>query len=418
MIRETKHDDILIQMMDCFQIKVNGFAVKSALMKSRKSVALLQYLVLAGGQPVPNQKLTYALWPEDRNTNPENALKTLISRMRTMLNQISDGLGQCIVASHGAYQWVNQPNVTVDVLNIEFLLEQLNRKKFTGEQLKQKYNELLRLYIGDFMQSEDVEQDDWVVSRVATLHSRYDTAVYDYLKLLRAEENYPEIVVVCRKALEISSFDDRLHKEMIDALEKTGRQNEAMNQYRSAEQQKYHYLNQPLSPELQEFYKKHIIASQSLDLAMEAMTREMTTDEATRGAYVCEYMVFKDIYNLQVQNVERLGATMNLALIQVGDSSGRQLTMLDQDNLMQGLMDVIRNNLRKSDLVTRYNATTAAMLLTMQDPAMGQLVLDRIRSEFYRKYSSSNISFISRVQRISNGDVYPYMISKPAKDEE
>lgn len=417
-MRETKHDDVLIQMMDTFQIKVNGFAVRSALMKSRKSVALLQYLILSSGQPVANQRLTYALWPEERNANPENALKTLISRMRTMLNQISDGLGQCIVASHGAYQWVNQPNVTVDVLNIEFLLDQLSKKKFTPDQTKQRYNELLRLYTGDFMQNEDVEQDDWVLGRIATLHTRFDAAMYEYLKLLRAEENYDEIIVVCRKALEISSFDDRLHMEMIDALEKTGRQNEAMNQYRSAEQQKYYYLKQPLNEELQEFYKKRIIASQSLDLAMDAMEREMTTGSSIDGAYVCEYMVFKDIYNLQVQNVERLGATMNLALIQVGDTSGRQLTMLDQDNLMSGLMDVIRSNLRKSDLVCRYNATTAAMLLTMHDPAMGQLVLDRIRSEFFRKFSSSNVSFISRVQRISNGDVKDYMISHHLRENE
>ena len=39
------------------------------------------------------------------------------------------------------------------------------------------------------------------------------------------------------------------------ALEKTGRQNEAMNQYRGAEQQKYHYLNQPLSEEQSAFVR-------------------------------------------------------------------------------------------------------------------------------------------------------------------
>lgn len=400
---ENKLQDVVaIQMMDRFQIKVNGYITKSALLNSRKGLALLQYLVLANGQPVQNQRLLFALWPEDRNANPENALKTLVSRVRTMLNQISDGLGRCIVASHGAYQWVSQSNVTVDVLTIEYLLEKLSKARQHPAASKALYVQLVRLYEGDFMQNEEVEQDEWLINRIASIHMRYVSAVYDYIDLLKEEQEHDEICVVCRKALEINPFDDRLHTAIIDALVKTDRQNEAMTQYKSAEQLRFRYLGTPLSDGLKEFYYSQIVADQSLDEAHELIEHDMNQNSAAPGAYLCEYSVFKDIYHLQERNVERLGATMNLAVIQLGDQNGRQMSMLEQDNQMQGLMEVLRTNLRKGDLITRYNATTVALLLTMQDPEMGSVVLERIRHEFYLRHANPNTTFMYRVARISS----------------
>ena len=43
------------------------------------------------------------LWSEDKSANPENALKTLVSRLRALLNQMSPGLGKCIVADRGYF---------------------------------------------------------------------------------------------------------------------------------------------------------------------------------------------------------------------------------------------------------------------------------------------------------------------------
>ena len=62
------------------------------------------------------------------STMPESALKTLVSRTRSMLNEISRGLGGCIVSETGGYRWESLPGVSVDVLIIIDILERLDKK--------------------------------------------------------------------------------------------------------------------------------------------------------------------------------------------------------------------------------------------------------------------------------------------------
>ena len=87
-------DTIRIQMMNTFTIYINEIQADHMVNKSRKGVALMQYLILNREQPVPNQRLLAALWSEEKSANPENALKTLVSRLRALLNQLSPGLGR------------------------------------------------------------------------------------------------------------------------------------------------------------------------------------------------------------------------------------------------------------------------------------------------------------------------------------
>ena len=108
-------DQIRIQMMGTFTIYINESQADHLVNKSRKGVALMQYLILNHEQPVPNYRLLATLWSEEKSVNPENELKTLVSRMRALLNQISPGLGKAIVADRGAYHWELLPGMSADV---------------------------------------------------------------------------------------------------------------------------------------------------------------------------------------------------------------------------------------------------------------------------------------------------------------
>ena len=94
-------DMIRIQMMGNFTIYINEKQVDHMVNKSRKGLALMQYLIMNRDARVSNRRLTMAFWPGEEIVNPESALKTLISRMRTLLNQVSDGLGNCIASERG-----------------------------------------------------------------------------------------------------------------------------------------------------------------------------------------------------------------------------------------------------------------------------------------------------------------------------
>ena len=385
-------DTVRIQMMGSFLIYINEQFVENLVSKSRKGTALIEYLVLHRGKSVPNQQLLRALWPEHSITNPENALKTLVSRMRTLLNQMSPELGRCIVSDRGAYHWESLPNMQIDALDLMDLFDRLAVERDVGR-LQEMYRRVLELYEGDLFQTGELDGDKGFAQQ---LHNQYLMAVYGYIDLLRKAENYDEIIAVCRMALEVDSFDDRLHIELMKAMVSLNRTSDALVQYKHATNLSYRYLGTPPSPEMTAFYQELNRSRQSLKYNMEAIRRELFESSLERGAFVCDYEMFKAIYNLEMRNLERLGTTMFLGIIMVGSDDGN-LDSIRQDSIMNGLIEILKNNLRKGDIITHFSPSVIALLLPTVNYKTGGMVMERIRQMFYKRFPNSDIPFHFRL---------------------
>ena len=211
-------DTVRITMMGDFLIYINEQHVENPVSKSRKGTALMEFLVLHRGRPVPNQQLLHALWPEHSVSNPENALKTLVSRMRTLLNQMSEDLGTCIVSDRGAYHWRNLPGMRIDVMDLMDLYDAVGRERDTEVQ-RGLYQQILELYKGDLYQTGDLDGD---LGFAQQMHNQFLQSIYGYIELLRKAEDFNEICSVCRAALEVDSFDDRLHIELMPHQRRAG----------------------------------------------------------------------------------------------------------------------------------------------------------------------------------------------------
>ena len=387
-------------MMDHFLIYIDEKKTDQLAVKSKKGAALIQYLILNEGAPVANRKLLSALWDEDKSTNPENALKTLVSRLRVLLNQIDPDMGKCIVSDRGAYHWECSENMTIDLYEIDRIFTRLGESSVPAAEQRKLYNLLLEKYEGDLLQQS--EQNEWALSKATTLHNKYMAAVYAYIEMLKSKAQYADIVSVCRKALEVDSFDDRLHIELMSALIKINRTGEALVQYKHVVQLNYRYLGVEPSEDLQEFYKQIVSAGKTLDFSLESIRNELRESDEHRDAFVCEYSVFKEIYNLQMRNLERLGTTMFLAIIMISPYNGKEIDSLRQDHIMNRLIDILRKNLRKGDTITRFAPTIIALLLPTVNYNTGGMVLERIKSEFYHSYPDSDIVFNYRVGPLSS----------------
>lgn len=392
-------ETIRIQLMDTFAVYINEIRADQMADKTRKGIALMEALILSRGENVPNTRLMALLWPEEKSSNPENALKTLVSRVRALLGGVAPGLGKCIVAGRGAYSWVCMPGMTVDLYEIEDIFAALDAGKKTDDERRALYERLLTLYTGDLLQNG--EQNDWVLSRATDLHTRYMAAVGAYIAQLKGEEDYNGVITVCRKALDVDNFDDNLHIELMSALIKTERSNEAMHQYKYVMSLYYHYLGIAPNDNIQEFYKQIVSCGKNLEFSLEAIRNELWESNAQRGAFVCEYVVFKEIFNLQVRNLERLGSTMFLGVIMVANFDGTPMETMKQDNIMQGLLEILRMNLRKGDTITRFGPTIAALLLPTVNYSTGRMVMERVKNLFYKKYPNSNVAFNYRIGPLS-----------------
>ena len=384
---------VRIQMLGSYLVYVDESHVENPVAKSRKGAALLAFLILNRGKQVPNQRLLRALWPGNTVSNPENALKTLISRMRTILNRMAKGLGACIVSDRGAYHWEGLPGLKCDVLEMMDLLDAVAATRDPAA-LKRSYKKMMALYRGDLFQTGDLDEE---AAYAEHLHSRYLASVYDYIELLRLDEAYNEISAVCRSALEIDGFDDRLHIELMKAMVNLDRPSEALTQYKHAASLTYRYLGAEPSEEMKAFYRQMHRARKTLKFNLDAIRNELRDSGTERGAFVCDYAMFKEIYNLQMRNLERLGTTMFLGVIMVGDADATHADYIRQDNVMSGLIEILREHLRKGDIITHFAPTIVALLLPTVNYETGTMVLERIRQLFYKRYPISDIPFHHRL---------------------
>ena len=398
--RWTLSNIIRVNMMGELVLFINDIKVDHLVNKSRKGVALMQLLIMHQGEPVANHRLMETLWTQERTSNPENALKTLVSRMRAILNQVYEGMGACIVSKRGTYSWQCMPGMTVDVYELDQLLVQLNKAEALTPEIVDAYNRLLKLYVGDLLQGK--EMNEWVMARAVNLHNRYLTAVHKYLDMLKQDGQYDEIINVCRLGLDADAFDERMHLELMVALTKSKRNNEAMIQYKYVTDLHFRYLGVQPPASIQEFYKQIRQTGQTLDLSLDAIRAELHEHEEMNSAFVCEYVVFKEIFNLQMRNLERLGTSMFLSIIMIASLDGDEMELFKQHDVMQGLIGILKTNLRKGDTITQFSPTSCALLLPTVNYSSGNMIMERVKRKFHLKYPNSNIIFSYRIGPLSS----------------
>ncbi|MDL2206137.1 winged helix-turn-helix domain-containing protein [Eubacteriales bacterium OttesenSCG-928-N13] len=393
---------IQVKMFGRFEILVDGKPTDALLSKTRKGQALLQYLLLHRNEAVPNYKLYEALWPNEESSNPENALKTLVSRLRAVLVSCSEELGKCIITKRGSYRWNNDLGIEVDLFEYERLCKELKGVTVLGPDELKGFNQVLEMYTGNLLSG--IEHEEWIISRSIYLHNEYLRLVYQFIDLLKEAQDFDEVIRVCRVALDVDAFDERLHLELMDALVKTKRNNEALLQYKHVTNIHFRYLGIQPPEGIREFYKQIIRAGQALDMDIDSISKELKEYDMTGTAFICEYAVFKEIYNLQIRNIERTGAIVFLALIMITSMDYQPMDPLKLDDIMRDLLEVLKQSLRKGDIVTHFSASQYAMLLPCAQYDNGKMVMERIKRAFYKISTNSSVMFSYRIDMIKELD--------------
>ena len=391
--------EVRIKLMGSFTISTDGRSVDSLPAKSKKGAALMELLILQKGRSLPIYRIIHELNGERHNGNPENALKTLVSRIRALLNGISPGLGNSIGSTPGAYCWTNPPNVWVDVLELTELTEKV-KKDLPPDERKHTFRRIMALYEGDLFHGADFLSCS---IHLSYLHREYLDAVYAYIELLKAEESYNEICQVCRRALEIAEMDERLRLELMRAMVRLNRVSDAMKEYKLAARRSQKMLDCDLSDEMKASFLQMVESKQNLHFNLDSIRNELLeTDDGALGPYFCDYPSFRFIYNLQIRNLERFGSTIFLGVIMIS-CQDRQMSSVLRESVMAGLTEILRSNLRRGDIVTRFSPNIMAMLLPTVNYETGGLVMERIKHLFYQEFPNKGVGLSYRLSSLGEG---------------
>lgn len=382
---------IHIRLLGGFHVDVDGRSADGVLSKSPKGILLMQYLMLHQGESVPARRLMEIMWPNETSASPEGALKTLISRLRTILTQVSSELAACLATARGGYRWETQPGVSVDLDEFEKLTVQLEEVEELKGDARHLFRTAMQIYAGELLQDQDIPT--WAKPRADKLRLSYLTMVEKYLQLLEQEGDVQEMISVCRTALDAQPFNDGLHLRLTEALMSAHRDQEALRQYQHASNLTGGLNREHYDANVRDYYAQLMRSEQTINDTLNNLYTGLISDVDTAGALVCDSHIFREMYHLQKRCLERLDADILLGVIMV---TGLEDQPLQLDRTMTGLIDVMRSNLRRGDTVTRQNVNQIAMLLPMASEMQGQMIMERIKRGFYQHFPNSDCRLACR----------------------
>ena len=219
---------VQINLFGSFHVERDGKSVDEQLARSPKGMLLMQYLILAPRQTAEAKTLMQVMWPEENSTSPDTALKTLISRQRALLREISPELAMCLVTVRGGYRWVCPPEVSVDVLEFE---EMLARMKLPGGATpsEEMLTRMLVLYQGRLLANQQ-PQPAWLYNRSERLHQQFLQTVDSRLAQLQQAGHVHRYVALVRRAIDADPTNEALQQRLIEGLRQTERDTDADQQ--------------------------------------------------------------------------------------------------------------------------------------------------------------------------------------------
>lgn len=343
---------------------------------SKRLWTFLQYLAVFSKRPVSQSELIDALWgDEDGSSNPANALKTLLHRVRTLMEQLGfpDGK-QVIQYRRGVYTWDPDLEIDLDIDRFDSLYD-----GFLTSDLK-KAVKAIDLYVGDFL--PDATGSPWAVSIRTYYHTKYLKLCNDVATALCKQGNYDEAVRICRKSTVIDPFDEPSHLLLMQALSASGAKQIAIQHYSKVASMFMDQLGVSPSEEMVQLYRELMKAEMSVELDLFTVRQKLEEKGAIGGAYFCEYLTFQDIYQLEARSVQRSGQVIHLVMLTITDRRGNPLDSRQCAVALEELRHIIHRCLRTGDVFTRFSASQYLILLPSANYENSIKVVKRILNNY------------------------------------
>ncbi len=383
---------IHVRMFGGFTITMDEKAMSDSDNRSRKAWSLLSYLIIKRGGDVSINELFHAIWQDSVQDNPYGALKTLVFRVRKMLEAAGFPSQDLILSQKGAYMWNPAWETEVDTDRFESLCRRILDPEGDGKNMRGACLEAFELYRGIFLPKS--AEDSWVGPMAAYYHTLYQKLVVYMAEKLIQDEEYGQAEEICQRAIDIDRFAEDFHYYWIYAAYGQGEQETALKRYKDTTDMFYRERLMTPSEHFKELYKVISSSEQEVVTDLDAIQENLGTGGAGEGhgAYQFEYAVFKRLVQLERRGVERSGDSVYLCLLTVGDRKGRTLKPEIQARAMERLRASIQKNLRSSDVYARYSVSQFILLLSSATFENSGMVMNRILSAFNKSYVRKDVA--------------------------
>lgn len=386
-----------VRMLGEFSLSSGQAEINDGGNRSRKVWLLLAYLIYCRSRVVTQEELVTLLWDEDESSsNPPNALKTMLHRARSFLDQLEQGAGHTlIVRQAGTYAWNVEVPLTLDLDDFDALCKSGAAAEDEEHRLE-SWLKALELYQGDFLSKLSAEP--WVVPIAAYFHHLYLQTALDTIALLEQRDRYGDVARLCRSAVKHEPYCEDLYRCLMRALLNEGDQRGAIAVYEEMSELLFANFGIMPSDETRVLYREAIRTVNDRAVSPGVILEQLRESSTAGGALFCDYDFFKVIYHAVARSVERSGDAVHLALLSVTGEDGRDLPKRSLDRAMENLQEVARTNLRRGDIAARCSVSQFILLLPQANYENARMVCDRIIKAFCRQYPHSPALLHASVQ--------------------
>lgn len=350
--------------------------------RSRQVISLFAFLLLNRFENISQERITEALWPEDKSDDPVNALKNLVYRLRKIISAHGNLDGNdCVISKNGTYAWNCEIPCIIDAEEMEKLWRQANDEKLPVSKRIELYKKAISLYKGRFL--EDLYFEGWAAPMSSYYQSIYMNCIHEVSNLLNIENRFDEITALCEAAIALEPYEETLHEKLLRSLIDSGKKSRALEHYNNISKRFYKELGVKLCDSIRCLYRELINDLKNVETDIMAIKEELNDPDAT-GAFLCDFEIFKNIYRLESRTAERAGQSVFICLLTMN-------TLVDNKDVIVHAMDklekVIVSRLRKGDVVSRFSSVQFILLL----PASfenGEKIITRILNRFRNEYKN------------------------------
>ena len=378
-----------VWMLGEFSISMGEARIDDSGNRSRKVWLLLAYMIYNRNRPVSQEELISLLWGEDTgSTNPVNALKTMLHRVRTMLNQLDPTAGHSLIVRRGgSYAWNTDFDVDLDVERFDGL-SRLSGQESEEEQLSIML-QALELYRGDFLNK--LSNEPWVVPIAAYFHNIYVQILIAVLPILEGRDEWPQVSRLCRDALSVEPYNEAIYQHLMRALLETSRQQEAVQVYEEMSELLFSNFGIMPSDESRALYREALRTINDHAIPMGLVQEQLREQNSAPGALMCDYDFFKVLYQAEARSVARSGDAVHIGLLSLVGAEGKSLPKRSLNHAMENLQEQIRINLRRGDIAAQCSVSQFILMLPQANYENSCMVCQRIRKAFMRQYPHSPV---------------------------
>lgn len=385
-----------VRMLGGFSITLNGKSIDDSENRSKKVWLLLAYMIYYRNRAIMQEELTDLLWGhEESSANPANALKTMFHRVRSMLDQLGEGMGHTlIVRRRGGYAWNNDIPMFFDV--DEFEAHYKCAQQLQGTQQLAEYAKCIELYQSDFLSK--LSNEVWVLPIAIDLRKMHTDAVEQSLQLLEQMGQQEQAIELAGRAIKIEPYDENLYRHLMRNLIEIKDQRGAVAVYEEMSALFFDNFGVMPAEDIRSMYREAVRVINDRAISPGVVREQLRETAAAPGALFCDYDFFKVLYQAEARGIVRRGEAIHIGLLTMQGEGGKELSKRSLKRAMENLKEQVCLNLRRGDVAAQCSVSQYILMLQKANYENSCMVCERIVKAFKRQFPHSPAQLECSVQ--------------------